>query len=79
MVNISERLYKNIDNWRKIDAPEEILNWITNGVPINFNSIPPKFYIKNKSFGIEERNFLRKHISKLLNDGAIKTVGFNSP
>ena len=43
------RLFDKIDNWRKIDAPDEVLSWIESGTPIIFkNNPPPEFNFQNK-------------------------------
>ena len=63
----SSRLFEKIDNWRKIDAPEEVLSWIEFGTPIIFkDNPPPEFDFQNKKFKHEERLFLRSHIKRLL-------------
>ena len=69
------RLFEKIDNWRKIDTPDEVLSWIESGTPIIFKSNPPpEFNFQNKTFKHDERLFLRSHIKRLLCEGAIKEL-----
>ena len=71
------RLYSRIENWRKIDTPDEILNWIEHGTPIVFkDGLPPNFHFANKQFKKDERLFLRSHIKRLINEGAVKQLDF---
>ena len=71
------RLFDKIDNWRKIDAPDEVLSWIESGTPIIFkNNPPPEFNFQNKAFKHDERLFLRSHIKRLLCEGAIKELDY---
>ena len=71
------RLFDKIENWKKIDTPDEVLNWIEFGTPIIFkDNPPPEFHFRNKTFKNDERLFLRNHIKRLISEGAIKALDF---
>ena len=73
MVAWCERLLRNVSAWRKIDAPEYVLDWIEQGVPITFKDQPPhNFELPNPHWKLKEFNFLQSEISKLLTEGAIE-------
>ena len=73
MVAWCERLLRNVSAWRKIDAPEYVLDWIEQGVPITFKDQPPhSFELPNPHWKLKEFNFLQSEISKLLTEGAIE-------
>ena len=76
MPDLSKRLFSHIDNWRKINAPSEVLHWIEFGTPITFTSQPPEFCFENKPFTHDERLFLRSHIARLVKDGAVRQLSY---
>ena len=76
MPDLNKRLFNHIDNWRKINAPPEVLDWIEFGTPIQFSSQPPEFQFENKTFTPDERLFLRSHIARLVKDGAVRELNY---
>ena len=52
--------------WKKINANSYILDWITRGVELPFNSIPEQFEHSNRSFTAAETAFIDNEIETLL-------------
>lgn len=61
-------------HWKNISAPNEVIDWIENGVHIPFVNVPDSFCLDNRHFTPVQTNFIRDEISELLCSGAIKEV-----
>ena len=62
----------NYAAWKKIGASDTVLNWIVNGIKFEFLKTPNSFNFKNKQFTVDENNFVREEIKRLLDAGYIK-------
>lgn len=62
----------NIQAWREIGASDIVLDWIANGVPINFTKLPDPIHQVNRVKGIHNELFVDAEIKRLLQQGAIE-------
>ena len=60
------------DAWKNIGASDAVLDWIVNGIKIEFLKTPSPFKLNNKQFSNEENNFVKEEIKRLLDAGYIK-------
>ena len=67
---------RNIANWIKIGASDEIINWIKNGVSWNFKKEQNPFVRKNYAFSKVQVTFIDNEINALLKRSAIKQVDY---
>ena len=65
-------LRNNTDAWRRIDAPDYVLEWIINGVPIPFVSGVEPFELKNRTFNRQQTAFIDSEIDRLLSTGYVE-------
>ena len=59
-------LGKNINIWEKIEANDQVLEWLNNGVKFPFSSEVSSFEIPNKNFNDTETTFLQTEVERLL-------------
>ena len=50
------------DAWKNIGASDAVLDWIVNGIKIEFLKTPSPFKLNNKQFSNEENNFVKEEI-----------------
>ena len=56
--------------WQDINAPDYLLNWISEGVPIPFTSAPPpSFYIDNRKLPTHYNQFVSIELKTLIASG----------
>ena len=67
-------LSRNIECWRKINAPPKILRYIQEGVYIPFHSIPPVSEVENHNLHHEEKLFVNSKLNEYLEKGYISQV-----
>ena len=60
--------------WAEIGASAVVLNWITGGVPIPFDSEPEPRVFANPKFGDAEETFLERELASLETQGVVKRV-----
>lgn len=60
------------DAWKNIGASDAVLDWIVNGIKIEFLKTPSPFKLNNKQFSNEENSFVKEEIKRLLDAGYIK-------
>jgi len=70
----ASNLHQNIDHWKQIGAPSNVINWLENGVLIPFDQEPQSFYLPNRKFGFTKGEFIADEIASLLKSGAIREV-----
>jgi len=58
--------------WKSIDAPDYVLDWIKQGVPLVFSQEPQPAHFPNRKLSFKESNFVDTEISKLLKNGSIR-------
>ena len=66
----------NIPKWKDIGASKVVIDWISNGVPIIFDSEPQPFYRENHSLTVEQYDFVDKKVAELLLAGAIEQLDY---
>ena len=69
---IGGNLSNYIDVWKEITANETVLNWISDGVPLDLITEPGKFEETNNVFSPQQTLFLDQEIPRLVNNGCIK-------
>lgn len=57
--------------WNNIGASSQVKDWVTQGVPIIFSSIPQSYNFHNPVFNKKQEQFLDDKIDTLLHSGAI--------
>lgn len=72
MVSVVGRLKECIDAWREIGASPVVLDWILNGVTLQFESLPSSFVAPNHPGALENETFVTKEIERLVTCGAVK-------
>ena len=63
----------NINAWRSIGASETVVNWLIDGIKIDFLKTPETFKFNNKQFSPKETVFIRSEIQRLLKANYIRT------
>ena len=48
----------NYQGYSRINRDTEILNWIQEGVPLTFHSVPPRRHLKNAKQDLKARQFI---------------------
>ena len=73
---VAGSLRHHVVSWTNIGCTETVINWISEGVTLPFQDIPPSFEFKNRNFGITESTFINSEINDLLASGAIRRSEF---
>ena len=68
-------LLTNLQKWREIGASETVLDWIANGIKLNFVNKPHPFILNNRRASLIEQQFIGTEIQSLLNRGYIVESG----
>ena len=63
-----------INVWKSITSDNIVLDWLSNGVKIDFSSVPTDFELQNRTFSKEEHSFVRSEIQSLLSKGCVKKL-----
>ena len=61
----------HLESWRLITDNKTVLNWLSAGVPLDFDQVPGPFEERNNIFKRKEYEFLDKEIAKLEHNGCI--------
>ena len=72
-------IQNRLQNWRSIGAPAQVLDWVENGVPLNFTSTPEPFSLPNRPVSPKEGQFISKELNSLLQNGTIRECDKNFP
>lgn len=67
-------LSKSWETWRKIDTPENILEWIVNGVSAPFSNLPPPCHFENHKLTDTQKTFVAAEVKRLAGSGSISKV-----
>ena len=59
------------DAWHDIGAPDYVLDWVSEGVPIPFTSIQPAFYVPNRELSKPHSQFVSSELEQLLKTGVV--------
>ena len=60
-----------IDNWRDLNAPNQVIDWLSEGVPLTFSSPAPTFSLENHKLTPTQSLFVDQEVTRLLSSGAI--------
>ena len=71
-VMILNSLQQNIGAWSNIGANHQILEWITQGVPIPFSQIPAQYYRSNGIISVADKRFINEQILCLTRSGVLQ-------
>ena len=69
---IGGNLSNYVETWELITNNATVLNWVRNGVPLDFITKPDSFVESNNIFSEKEALFLDKDIQKLKESGCIR-------
>ena len=73
---VAGSLKKNIDEWIKIGANSDVIQWIKNGVSLPFSSAPIGYECKNHALNVEQAVFIDREVSNLLKSKVISRVDY---
>ena len=69
-------MFKNVSDrvtaWHKIGAPPYMINWITEGIPLQFYKVPRQLHLQNPKFSVSQIKFIDAEIKELLQKGAVR-------
>ena len=68
---VKGRLRNSVEIWRKINAPEFVLDIIQHGYKLPFLESPPRAYFSNNKSALSEKNFVADAVLELLDKGLI--------
>ena len=68
---IGGNLSRHLNDWNSITNNKTVLNWIKEGIPLEFDSEPIPFENKNNIFKAAEAKFLDEEIQFLINNGCV--------
>ena len=71
VVSVVGRLRENIQAWREIGTNDEVLEWISEGVKLPFQSLPERYEHFNHKLNIAQVKFVDSEVNKLLKTGDI--------
>lgn len=74
--NMPHRLKSHLQNWVDIDANEQVLEWIDNGVKLPLTNIPAPFELHNRSFSSKQYSFIDAEIKELVAKGVLCEVSY---
>ena len=65
-------LKRNIDAWRRIGTPEHVIDWIENGIKLQFVKSPPSIRLSNPPQSKEQYSFIDAEVEDLLKNKIIR-------
>lgn len=68
---LADGLSSSIEAWQSIQAPPYVLDWISDGVPVPFHTLPAGFHLPNKQLSFAQSVFVQQELNELLRVGAI--------
>ena len=74
LINQNKLYNLNVDEYRQIGAPEQVLDWLSHGAKLEFSSAPEPCFYQNRVFSEDHIKFLDQEIERLLTTGAICEV-----
>ena len=73
-ISVKGKLFKSIQHWQSLGAPDFILSVIRNGYKVPFISTPlPRLFTNNAS-ALKEADFVREAILELLRDSRVEEI-----
>ena len=73
-ISVKGKLFKSIQHWQSLGAPDFILSVIRNGYKIPFISTPPPRRFTNNASALKEADFVREAILELLRDSRVEEI-----
>ena len=73
-ISVNGKLFKSIQHWRSLGAPDFILSVIRNGYKILFISTPPPRRFTNNASALKEADFVREAILELLRGNLVEEI-----
>ena len=73
-ISVNGKLFKSIQHWRSLGAPDFILSAIRNGYKILFISTPPPHRFTNNASALKEADFVREGILELLRGNLVEEI-----
>ena len=71
---IGGNIHNKCEEWSKITKNPTVLQWITEGIPLDFDALPEPYEHRNNIFKKEEKHFLDQKIKDLTANGCISVV-----
>ena len=71
---IGGNIHNKCEEWSKITKNPTVLQWITEGIPLDFDALPEPYEHRNNIFKKEEKHFLDQKIKNLTANGCISVV-----
>ena len=65
-------LSNQVEDWRNIGAPVQVINWLEEGVKIPFVKFPQGFELLNHKFSVTQAAFVSAEIRYLVAYGAVE-------
>ena len=62
----------DMSSYKRIGAPDQVIDWLRTGVPIPFKQAPNKCFYANRVKSLREESFIDEEIAKLVKEGSIK-------
>jgi len=75
-ISVKGKLFKSIQYWQSLGAPDFILSVIRNGYKIPFISTPPPRRFTNNASARKKADFVREAILDLLRDNSVEEIIF---
>jgi hypothetical protein len=72
MTSMQTQLGSHVDAWNRIGASSNVIDWVVNCVPIQFNTVPNHTWLPNPKFSAVHRTFIRSEVKRLLEIDAIE-------
>ena len=73
-ISVKGKLFKSIQHWQSLGAPDFILSVIRNGYKIPFISTPPPRRFTNNASALKEADFVSEAIFELLRDNRVEEI-----
>ena len=73
-ISVKGKLFKSIQHWQSLGAPDFILSVIRNGYKIPFISTPPPRLFTNNASALKEADFVSEAIFELLRDNRVEEI-----
>ena len=73
-MSVKSKLFRSIQHWQSLGAPDFILSVIRNGYKIPFISTPPPRRFTNNASDLKEADFVNAAILELLHDNRVEEI-----
>ena len=66
----------SVEAYKRIGAPDYILDWVQNGVKFKFRRTPNQCFYYNRIHGAKQSHFMDQQVAELVRTNAVKQVNF---